>query len=284
MAGNQPWVVDVTEANFQSAVIDASMERPVVVDFWSSQCPPCRVLGPILEKVIGEREGAVILAKVNTDQAYRLADAFQIESIPAIRAVRNGQIVSGFDGALPEKAVRAFLDEITQGEAAPGAQPAVEADPAEAERTYRADLAANADDVKARLGLARALLAQDKLDQIEEVLAPVGASGDEGAEAERIGAELYFRRLAKTLPDEAALRKQAAADPKAAQPLYQLGCRLAAKGDFAGALANLYAAAERDFALAQGKGREAMVKVFYAVGPNHALANEYRTKLARLLY
>jgi putative thioredoxin len=282
MAGNQPWVVDVTEANFQSAVVDASFERPVVVDFWSPQCPPCRVLGPILEKVIGERQGAVILAKVNTDQAYRLANAFQIESIPAIRAVRNGQIVSGFDEALPEKAVRAFLDEITQGEAAPAL--AMEADPAEAERTYRAALAADADDVKARLGLARALLAQDKLDQIEEVLAPVGSTGDEGAEAERIGAELYFRRLAKTLPDEAALRKQAAADPKAAQPLYQLGCRLAAKGDFAGALANLYAAAERDFALAQGKAREAMVKVFYAVGPNHALANEYRTKLARLLY
>ena len=111
-------MVDVTDATFSQEVMEASMTTPIVVDLWAEWCTPCKTLGPILEKVIGETNGAVILAKVDVDANPRVAQAFQVQSIPAVFAVHEGKIVDSFTGALPEHQVREFIDRL-----APAASP-----------------------------------------------------------------------------------------------------------------------------------------------------------------
>jgi putative thioredoxin len=283
---SSPWVHEVSEATFEADVIRASDEAPVLVDFWSPTCAPCRALGPLLERLTNERQGKVLLAKVNVDDNPNLAAYFGIDAIPAVKVIYQRQLVHEFEGLLPEKALREFFDQI-----APDAQDedlfearAAEVDPAQAEKLYREQIAQDPDKHEARVGLARVLLRLGRLDEIPEVLEPVGASGDLGAESEGILARVYLLKAARGLPDEKALRKRLAAEPANAQAALELGCVLAAKESYEEALQWLYGAAELDFKLAQGKAREAMVKIFFAIGPNHPLANEYRSKLSRLLY
>jgi putative thioredoxin len=105
-------VIDVTDATFQTDVLDKSSEVPVVIDLWAPWCGPCKTLGPILEKVIGETNGKVVLAKVNVDENPGLHQAFKVQSIPAVYAMKDGAVVDGFMGSYPERAVKEFVDSL----------------------------------------------------------------------------------------------------------------------------------------------------------------------------
>ncbi len=163
------WVVEVTMENFQQVVVDGSRERPVVIDFWAPWCGPCRALAPLLEKLAAEKDGEFLLAKVNTDEQQDLAQSFQIEGIPAVFAIRDGQVADSFTGLLPEEDLRAFIDGLggATGPARPKEPSPLEAaialeatDPPAAGAAYRAMLATAPDDPAARVGLARVVLAQ----------------------------------------------------------------------------------------------------------------------------
>src|ERR1700681_2495232 len=106
--------MDVTEASFESAVLDRSTTVPVLVDLWAEWCGPCRTLGPILEKVVGETDGAVELVKVDVDANPRVSATFRVQSIPAVLAINNRKVVDSFIGALPEPAVRQFVASLTK--------------------------------------------------------------------------------------------------------------------------------------------------------------------------
>src|SRR5439155_10254028 len=102
-------VLEITDATFEADVIERSKAVPVVVDLWAPWCGPCRTLGPIIEKVVDATDGRVVLAKVNVDENPQVSAAFQVQSIPAVYALKDGKVVDGFIGALPEHAVAEFV-------------------------------------------------------------------------------------------------------------------------------------------------------------------------------
>lgn len=281
------WVKDVKEADFQREVVERSHQLPVVVDFWAPWCGPCRALGPILERLAAERAGDFVLAKVNTDQAQNLAYQYGIEGIPAVKAFRDGRPVLEFVGLLPEAQLRDFLDRICPSQADRQARQAVEleaSNPAGAEAEYRSVLEQDPANDAAVVGLARLLIARGQDAEAGDLLDRIAPAGELGAEAERLGAVLFLREQARPFGDEATARQRLAADPDNPDVRYQLGCVLAALGKYPDALQTLLEAAQRDPAIAADKVRPVMVKTFYAVGVRSPLADEYRDKLARLLY
>jgi putative thioredoxin len=108
------YVVDVTEATFQAEVLDRSFQVPVLIDLWADWCQPCKQLSPVLERLASEAGGAWVLAKIDVDANPRISQALQVQSIPTVYAVIGGQLVPGFQGALPEPQVREFVDAVVQ--------------------------------------------------------------------------------------------------------------------------------------------------------------------------
>lgn len=281
-------IVNVTEATFQAEVVDVSREKPVIVDFWAPWCEPCRQLTPILEKLVNEKKGRVILAKINIDEAQQLAQQFGIEGIPAVRVIHQGKMLGGFDGVKPEAQLRDLFDQLAPLEQVDKdmaqAKKLEPKEPAKAETMYRAIQEKFPDRGDAQVGVARCLVAQNKTDEAAAYLNELTLEGEFADEAEKLKSGMFFRTLTTSTVDEATLRQQMAADPKAAEACYDLGCLLAARGDYEEALAVLLLAGERDYNLANTRVREVMVKIFYALGANHPVANDYRARLATLLY
>src|SRR5687767_14109132 len=155
----QDTVIDVGDADFERAVVARSRDVPVVVDFWAPWCAPCRALGPLLERLANEHQGAFVLARVNVDEAPATAEAFRVQSIPAVHALRDGAVVPGFVGAQPEPVVRQFLASILPNEADHAAKEAEalagRGDAAGAEARFHDALAHDARHGRALLGLAR---------------------------------------------------------------------------------------------------------------------------------
>ncbi|MEM7340833.1 MAG: thioredoxin domain-containing protein [Actinomycetota bacterium] len=162
--------IDVTDATFETEVVQRSMTTPVVVDLWAPWCGPCKTLGPIIEKVVGETNGKVVLAKINVDENPRASATFRVQSIPAVYALVEGQIVDGFMGAQPEAQVREFVDKLTVGEQAGELDALVAAgDEASLRRAVELDPTY----LPAVGTLAQMLLMSGRAAEAVEVLAPV---------------------------------------------------------------------------------------------------------------
>lgn len=266
ISATQPHVVDVTDADFEQVVIEGSSERPVVVDMWASWCAPCRTLGPILEKVAGERDGAFLLAKLDVDAnavGNALLQAVQSQGIPTVVAFRDGQPVSMFVGAYPEQEVNRFVDELVPTEAELEADEALAdeaaGDLSSAESGYREVLEKDPENRDAAVGLARILLGRGEVDGARALVEPLVPDPD----AERLMAGIRVRDWA-TLDADAALA---------------LPRRAASEGRWREALDGLLAGFDDDPAAA----REAMVDVFATLGDDPLVA-EYRPKLAARLF
>jgi putative thioredoxin len=193
-------IFDVKSADFERQVVQASNERPVVVDFWALWCGPCRMLGPILEKLVEERNGEVLLAKVDIDQAQDLAAQYGIQAIPAVIAFCGGKPVLDFVGVLPEDQLRDFLNRLVPTEADRLAQEAAsleEKQPAQATALYRQALKQDDQNQAALAGLARLLLAAGNDHEAAELVARINPGGENAAESERLAAILSLRQLAR---------------------------------------------------------------------------------------
>lgn len=261
--GQRADVVEVTDADFEQVVIEGSKERPVVVDLWAAWCGPCKVIGPILEKVAAEREGAFLLAKLDVDANPYTASQFGVQSIPTVIAFRDGQPVDGFVGAYPENLVNEFVDRLMPSETDVAAQEAraeAEAGDVEgAERRFRDVLAADEGNRDARLGLARILADRGELDDARELLTPLSPD----PEADRLLAGV---RVSTWAAIEVGGTLASAK-------------RLAARGRWREALDGMLGALADD-----PPAREAMLDVFAVLGDDDPLTAEYRKKLSAALF
>ena len=167
--------IDVTDATFPTDVLERSNTTPVVVDLWAEWCGPCKTLGPILEQVIAETEGQVVLAKVDVDANPQTAQAFRVQSIPAVYAVADGKVVDGFVGAQPEEAVREFVAKLLPTREQTEVERLREIGD---EASLRAALELEPDDEASIVDLAELLVGDDRGDEALELLARIPETPD----------------------------------------------------------------------------------------------------------
>lgn len=261
-------VVDVTDQNFTTLVLEESHRRPVVVDFWAAWCQPCRMIGPVLERLAEEHRGEFLLAKLDVDANPQASAAFAIQSIPAVKAFRDGRLVNEFIGAIPEQAIRQWIQTILPSEAdrlvADASRAERQGRTDEAERLYRQALTQQPDHRDAALGLGGLLAMKGDAATAREILSSLRPD----PEAERL---------------LAAIEVSEWASPNGDSPLAAAE-RAAAEGRFQEALEVFLAAVRNGSDEDKERAREAMLKVFSVLGEEDPLTTEYRRKLAAALF
>jgi putative thioredoxin len=244
---------DVTEADFQTRVIERSRELPVLVDFWAAWCGPCRVLGPVLEQAVGDTNGKLELAKIDVDSNQRLAQTYGIRGIPAVKAFRDGKVIDEFVGALPQVKVEQFVEKLL-----PSETDSLVASGDEASLRRALELEPRRSD--AAVALARLLLDRGDVEAALELVEPL--EGNFAAEGLAARARLHA----------------AGTDGDLGSALDAL-----ARGDTEAGLEALMSAWDESEPDTRELVRQAMVGVFAELGPDDPLATTYRRRLATKL-
>jgi len=282
-------VVEVNEANFQQAVIEGSMQVPVVVDFWAPWCAPCRALGPILERLADEYGGRFLLAKINSDENPALATQFGVRGIPSVKAVLNGALIDEFTGALPESQVREFIDRVLPSPSEILRLKAVElcADGSHAEEALELlNQAAQADpgNESVRVDQARIHVDLGNLDAARKLLDSLGGLAQMDDRVIALRARLDLAQGAAQAGDLSVTEERVARDPADLEARLQLATLYVAANRHREALDHLLEIVKRDRAYKEDIGRKTILEVFSVLGPDNQLVEEYRRKLASALY
>lgn len=294
-AGAGADIIDSSTATFAKDVIDASRERPVIVDFWAPWCGPCKQLGPVLEKVVTAAKGAVKLVKVDIDQNQQLAQQLRIQSIPAVYAFFQGRPVDGFMGAIPESQVKQFVERLVQaagGDATGGlaevldhAKQALAAgDVALAQQIYEEVLQAEPGNADSIAGLARIKLDAKDIDGAKQMLATAPKEAEKHAEIAAVRTAIDLAEQAEAAGPVAELKSKVEANPKDHQSRLDLAMALYAGGQREEAVDQLLELVRRDRKWNEEAGRKQLVKFFEAMGPMDPLTVEARKRLSSILF
>ncbi len=289
-------IKDSDMAGFADDVIRASMEVPVLVDFWAPWCGPCKQLGPLLEKVVTAAAGKVKLVKINVDENQAIAQQLRIQSIPAVFAFHNGQPVDGFVGALSESQIKEFIGRLAGGAIGPSpAEEALEAGQAALEagdfdqaiQAFGVALQADPEDPAALGGLARCMVQTERLAEAREILDKVPAQHADHKDVAGARAALALAEESEAAADPAeivALRGRLESNPDDHQARFDLSVALNAAEQREEAVDELLEIFRRNRGWNDEAARKQLLKLFEAWGPTDPVTLESRRKLSSLMF
>ncbi len=273
------FIVDVSEADFEYQVLAYSQQVPVVVDFWAEWCTPCKMLGPMLEKLAKEGQGSFRLARVDVDENQNLALRYAVHNIPAVKAFREGKMVAEFAGIQPEPRLREFLRSIAPSpsdlELEKGKSLLTLQQPVEAEKAFRHVLQITPESTAALLGLAKSLLLQGKLQESHTILVKFPAS------REYSSAQILLQ-LSQAL---VKMEKGEIFHPE--QPIDSAFFRcllLQRRGNIEAAMDGLLDILREDKHYRDGEAQRVMVAILELLGDNNQISRQYRGELASVLF
>jgi putative thioredoxin len=282
MSDASPAVVATNDQSFELDVFERSKVVPVVVDFWADWCQPCLLLGPLLEQRASSAEGKWVLVKAKTDDNTSAASNFNVQGIPAVYGVVDGEIVDFFNGVMGESQLDEWLGRLVQQGETLTLRALQDSDPAAAVVRYKELLSESPNDAKLQLGLLCGLHNAGELEACVEHLEAMERRGFLEPEAQRIRAELSL--AGNTDVDVEALRKELNDHPDNFQARLQLGVAIAATKEFEEALIILLSIVVDDRHGLGDSAREKMVEIFQVLPDDSELTSVYRRKLASALY
>jgi putative thioredoxin len=281
-----PHVFDVDQQTFEADVLQASLTTPVLVDFWATWCEPCKTLGPMLEKLAAEYNGAFRLGKVDVDKQQELAGMFGIRSIPTVMLVKDGEVLDGFAGALPEGQLREFLSRHVQPLEAPVEEAVDDAEtetPEQAIGRLQQSIALEPDKAELKLDLATALMRAGQISAAEAELTALPINLATDARALRLRSELDLAHALKEAPALTELRQRVQADDNDWEARDLLGVRLLLEGDAVAGLDQFLAILQHARAWNDGQAKKRLLAAF-ATLDDAELVGRYRRKMASLLF
>ena len=289
-------IIEVITENFMTDVIEQSKETPVIVDFWAPWCEPCKQLTPIIEKIIKEKNGKVILAKMNIDESPEVAQQLKIQSIPAVMAFNDGQPIDGFIGVQSEKSIIEFVNKISSLKNSStidenilaGKKYMDENDIETAALVFSEILKIEPDNISAKSLLARCLIKSDQLDDAEKIIDSLPVDAENNQDYISARSELEIFKNAKNNPisdkEEEELRNNIYKEPENYQLKLDLSKILIAKGENEEAISQLLKIIEVNPKWNDGEARKQLIEIFNILGNENILVTEGRKKLSSMLF
>jgi putative thioredoxin len=275
------WIFHTTDATFETDVLARSRETLVVLDFWAEWCGPCRSLAPILEQLVCDYEGRVLLVKANVDEAPQTANRFGISSIPTLLAVLDGEVVDSMQGASSDRSLKRWLDNLLAAASLRAAEQLSADDPESAEQALRDILAKSPQNREATVALVKHLFEQDKLEECRQIIEQLEGQGPLEPHVQQMKATLELRD--KSSLDVERARRAASEEPDNFPLQLALAEALVGQRQYVEEYEICLSLVARDRKRTGEQARALMVQVFQAM-PDDPLTSEYRRKLSMALY
>ncbi len=288
-------IKDVNEDTFMTDVVEASQEVPVIVDFWAPWCGPCKTLGPMLEKAVLASKGAVRMVKVNIDDNQAIAAQLRVQSIPTVFAFHKGQPIDGFQGALPNSEIDAFVGKVVETGGVDGSgglsdaldsaeEMLAEGAAGDAAQVFSAIIEEDNQNVKAYSGLARAKLSLDDIEGAEAVLNGVPAEISENSEIEAVFAKIALARQMLAVGPLLELEAAVTSDPADNKARFEYSQALYAADKLTEAVAQLLELFRNDPDWNDGAAKTQLFTIFDALEANDPIVLNGRRKLSSMIF
>ena len=288
-------IKDVNEDTFMTDVVEASQEVPVIVDFWAPWCGPCKTLGPMLEKAVLASKGAVRMVKVNIDDNQAIAAQLRVQSIPTVFAFHKGQPIDGFQGALPNSEIDAFVGKVVETGGVDGSgglsdaldsaeEMLAEGAAGDAAQVFSAIIEEDNQNVRAYSGLARAKLSLDDIEGAEAVLNGVPAEISENSEIDAVFAKISLARQTLAVGPLLELEAAVTSNPTDSKARFEYSQALYAADKLAEAVAQLLELFRNDPDWNDGAAKIQLFTIFDALEANDPIVLNGRRKLSSMIF